>query len=100
MDMTKIKEYMATMTDEAKKADMEEWGAWMQKNMAHFADAGGPVGKNTQVTAAGASEISNDVAGYSIVNAESKEAVVALLADSPHLKMPGTTTDVMEVMAM
>lgn len=100
MDMAEIKNYMATMTEEAKKADMAEWGAWMQQNMEHFADAGGPLGKNLQVSSAGASEVSNDLAGYSIVNAESKEAVAALLSGSPHLKMPGTTTDVMEIISM
>ena len=100
MDMAEIKNYMATKTDEDRKADMAEWNGWMQENAAHFADAGGPLGKNLQVSAAGASEISNDLAGYSIVNAESKEAVAELLANSPHLKMPGATTDVMEVVQM
>ncbi len=98
--MVQIKKFMETTTEEDRKKDMAEWGAWMQKSMAHFADPGAPVGKNTEVTVSGTSEKSNDIAGYSIFNGESKEAVLALLADSPHLKMPGSTTDVMEVVDM
>ncbi len=100
MDMAQMKTLMATMTPEDQKKDMAEWGAWMKKNMAHFADPGNPVGKNTEVSASGAVEKSNDVAGYSIINGESKEAVIAMLADGPHLKMPGSTTDVMEIVEM
>ncbi len=100
MDMAEMKKFMSTMTPEDQKRDMAEWGAWMQKNMAHFADPGGPVGKNTEISVNGAAEKSNDVAGYSIVKGESKEAVIAMLTDGPHLKMPGSKTDVMEIVEM
>ena len=41
----------------------------MKKNMASFADSGGPVGKTKQASASGATDIKNDVGGYSIVQA-------------------------------
>ncbi len=100
MDMAQMQTLMATMTPEDRKKDMAEWGAWMQKNMAQFADPGAPVGKNTEMSKSGVVEKSNDVAGYSIINGESKESVLAMLADGPHLKMPGSTTDVMEIVEM
>jgi hypothetical protein len=79
---------------------MGEWEVWMKKNMASFADSGGPVGKTKQAAASGATDIRNDIGGYSIVQAESHEAAVALFADSPHLTMPGATVEVMEIMPM
>ena len=96
MDMAAMNKMMSENPEMGKKG-MEEWGMWMKNHTADFADAGGPLGKNTQMSAAGAAEMTNDVAGYTIFNAESKEAVLALLADNPHFKMPGATADVMEV---
>lgn len=100
MDMASIKEMMASMTPEKQKESMAEWGAWMQKNAAHFADGGAPAGKNTQVSAGGVAEVSNDVGGYSIMQGESKEAVAKILSESPHFKMPGAVADVMEILPM
>jgi hypothetical protein len=100
MDMAAMKKMMETSTDEQRKAGTAEWGAWMAAHKADFADLGGPIGKNTQVSASGTKESSNDIAGYSIAQADSKEAVVAMLAGSPHFKMPGATADVMEVFVM
>ena len=79
---------------------MAEWGMWMKDHAADLADMGGPVGKNTEMTAAGATEKSNNLGGYSVIQAESKEAAVKLLADNPHFKMPGATAEVMEVTTM
>ena len=99
MDMEAMKKMMAE-NPEAGKKGMEEWGMWMKKHMADFADPGAPVGKNTAMTAGGAVEKSNDIAGYTIMRAESKDAVVALLKDNPHFSMAGAVADVMEVVNM
>jgi hypothetical protein len=77
-----------------------KWEMWMKKNMASFADPGGPAGKTKQVAASGATDIKNDIGGYSIVQAESHEAAAALFADNPHFTMPGATVEVMEIMPM
>ena len=82
------------------KKGMEEWGMWMKKNMSNFADAGAPTGKNSEVSANGAVEKSNDIGGYSILQAESIEAAAAMLKDNPHFKMPGATVDLAELMPM
>ena len=100
MDMEAMKKMMETSTPEDRQKDMDGWKVWMQTNMAHFADMGGPTGKNMQVTAGGAAPKSNDLGGYSIVQAESLEAATAMLADNPHLKMPGATIDLAEITAM
>ncbi len=100
MDMAAMRKMMETTSAEDRKKGMAEWGEWMKKHMADFADMGGPTGKNTEVTKAGAAEMSNDVGGYSIVQAESKEAAIALLAENPHFSMPGAVIDVMEIVPM
>ena len=68
--------------------------------MLFRSDAGAPTGKNTEVSARGAVEKSNDIGGYSILQADSKEAAAAMLKDNPHLKMPGATVDLAEIVPM
>ena len=100
MDMAEMQKMMANTSAEERKKSMGEWEVWMKKNMASFADSGGPVGKTKQAAASGAADIRNDIGGYSIVQAESHEAAAALFTDSPHLTMPGATVEVMEIMSM
>ena len=100
MDMTEMQKMMASTSAEERKKSMGQWEAWMKKNMASFADHGGPVGKTKQVAASGTTDIRNDIGGYSIVQAESHEAAAALFADNPHVTMPGATVEVMEIMPM
>jgi hypothetical protein len=100
MDMAAMHEMMKTMTKEEQQKDMAEWKKWMEDNATHFADAGAPVGKNWQVTAVGASQVSNDVGGYAIVQAKSAEEAAQIMSSGPHLKMPGSTCDVMEIVSM
>ena len=99
MDMAMMNKMMKENPEMGKKG-MEEWGAWMKKHAADFADAGGGIGKNTEVSASGGVEKSNDIAGYSILKADSKEAALAILKDNPHFTMPNATVDIAEVMVM
>ena len=99
MDMAAMQKMMKENPEMGKKG-MEEWGMWMKKHMADFADGGAPTGKNTEVSTGGAMEKSNDIGGYSIIQADSVEGVAKILADNPHLKMPGATIDVAELMPM
>lgn len=100
MDMGEMQKMMASTSAEERKKSMGAWEAWMKKNMASFADHGGPAGKTKRVAASGVTDIKNDIGGYSIVQAESYEAAAALFRDNPHLTMPGATVEVMEIMPM
>ncbi|MBI2610713.1 hypothetical protein HYW60_02135 [Candidatus Kaiserbacteria bacterium] len=100
MDMAAMQKMMQETSAEDRKKSMGEWAEWMKKHMANFADAGAPVGKTTHVTSSGATDTSNDIGGYSIVQAESKEAAAALFADNPHLQMPGAIVELMEIVPM
>ena len=100
MDMAAMKKMMEETNKEEREKGMKEWGAWMKKNMAIFADMGGPTGKNMQVTPSGMKQASNDIGGYSIVQAESAETLAKTLADNPHFQMPGAVIDLAEVVPM
>ena len=95
-----MQKMMSESTPEQRKQGMDEWNQWMQANASIFADMGGPTGKNTQVTPTGSSEVSNDIGGYSVVQAENKEAAIKALAGNPHFSMPGATIDLAEIMSM
>jgi hypothetical protein len=47
-----------------------------------------------------ASESRNDLGGYSVLQAESKEALVAMLKDHPHFMTPDGTIEVVEFLPM
>lgn len=95
-----IKQMMETMTDEQQQEDMRRWNDWMSANAANFADQGAPVGKNTRISRTGTEEISNEVLGYSIMQADSKEELLRVIGESNHLDMPGSYTEVMELIDM
>ena len=100
MDMAAMRKMMETTSKEEREKGMKEWGEWMKKNMAIFADMGGPTGKNMQVTPSGMTQVSNDIGGYSIVQAENAEAAAKILGGSPHFQMPGAVIDLAEIVPM
>jgi len=93
-------EQMKNATPEQQKAGMDAWMAWGQKAAGSIVDMGSLLGKSFLVTPYGVSSASNDLGGYSLLQAESKEALAEALADHPHFMMPGGTIEVVEVMPM
>jgi hypothetical protein len=87
-------------TPEQQKAGMEAWMGWGKKAAASIVDMGAPLGKAVRVTPAGASPITNDLGGYSILQAESKEALAATLKGHPHFMMADSSIEIVELMAM
>jgi hypothetical protein len=77
-----------TATPEQQKAGMDAWMSWAQRAAGSIVDMGAPLGKAVKVTKAGASPTSNDLGGYSIMQAESKEALAKSLEGHPHFTMP------------
>lgn len=88
------------MSEEEGKKGMEEWGRWQEANKDVMVDAGTPVGKNSRLTSEGVQETSNEVCGYSLLTADSREEACKILADNPHLKMPGTYLEIMNTVEM
>ncbi len=94
-----VDEMMKNSTPEQRKASMGEWMQWANAHKSEV-DLGAPLGKNKRLTMAGASDVRNEVAGYSFIQAESQDAATKLFADNPHLKMPGAYVEIMECVQM
>ena len=85
---------------EQQKAGMDAWMGWAAKASAAIVDMGGPLGKTLKVTPAGASPTRNDLGGYSIMQAESKEALAETMKGHPHFMMPGGFIEIVELVPM
>ncbi len=70
-------------------AVMGAWNAWAGKVGDGMVDFGTPLGGGVRVSADGNSPSTREVAGYSIIEAENREAALELAAAHPHLTMPG-----------
>jgi hypothetical protein len=91
---------MSQVSPEQQKAGMDAWRAWGEKAHASIVDMGAPLGKAMQVKPAGASPTRNDLGGYSIMQAESKEALAETFKGHPHFLMPDSFIDIVEIMPM
>lgn len=78
-------------------AGMEAWGNWVQKNKKSIVEMGAPVGKTKQINRKGISDIRNQIAAYTVVQAESYDAAAQLFLEHPHFTIfPGDSVEVME----
>jgi hypothetical protein len=93
-------EQMQKATPEQQKAGMEAWMAWGKKAQSSIVDMGAPLGKSLRVTPGGTSPTTNDLGGYSILQAESKEALATLLKGHPHFMMPDGFIEVIDFLPM
>jgi hypothetical protein len=87
-------------TPEQQKAGMEEWMRWSKKAASSIVDMGGPLGKAMLVTPKGAAPATNDLGGYSVMQAESKEALAESLKGHPHFMMKDSSIEVVELIPM
>jgi hypothetical protein len=76
-----------------------DWQRWMGEHgeMVTFTEA---AGKTKAVTSTGIADTKNDIMLYSIVEAESHEAAAKAFEDHPHLGIPQSSIQVMEVRAL
>lgn len=76
-----------------------DWQRWMNDHakMISITEA---AGKTKAVTAAGVSDTKNDYILYSIVEAESHDIAAKAFANHPHLTIPQSSIQVMEVRPM
>lgn len=84
-----------------EKAGKEAWGEWAKRNEKSIADQGSPVGKTKRISAQGIADTRNQIAAYTIVQAESHEAAAKLFENHPHFTIfPGDSVEVMECLPM
>ena len=92
-------EQMMKASQEQQKAGMDAWMAWTKKAAGSIVDMGAPLGKAVKVTKGGAPSASpNDLGGYSIMQAESKEALAAQMKEHPHFMMPDGWIEIVDIM--
>jgi hypothetical protein len=87
-------EQMAAGTPEQAQAGMDAWNAWAARAGDAVLDLGAPLG----VVEAGG-DAGHPIGGYSILQAESAEALANVLDGHPHTAMGGTI-ETLEVLAM
>jgi hypothetical protein len=94
-----IKTMMKT-PPEQMPAVMDEWNKWAKVNKAAIAELGAPLGKTKHLTAKRLTNTKNGITGYTVVRADSAEAAAKLFDGNPHLKMKGTSIDLIECLEM
>jgi hypothetical protein len=92
---------MKSSTPEQQKKGMDAWMKWMNANKTSIVEGGAPLGKTKRVDSNGASNTKNEIGGYSVVQADSHDAATKIFGkDHPHLQMPGTWIEIVEIMPM
>jgi hypothetical protein len=87
-------EQMADSTPEQAQAGMEAWMTWAGKAGSAIVDLGSPLAPATSV---GADRASGDfIGGFSVMEAESVDALQGLLDGHPHLELEGAAIEVHE----
>jgi hypothetical protein len=76
---------MTDMTEEQAAGVMAKWAAWMEKVGPALSDIGTPFGPGASVIDDGSAGTPASLTGYSIVEAGSLEAAVALADGHPYL---------------
>jgi len=75
------------------------WKEWATDNAASIVEMGGPLSRTKLVSKAGISDIRNNLAAFTVVQAESQEAAARLFLDHPHFTLfPGEGVEVMQVL--
>lgn len=91
------------LTEEARSARQREgmagWNAWVEKHRDAIVEMGGPLGKTKRVSGAGVSDVSNEMAVFSVVRAASHEAAARMFEGHPHFtSFPGEAVEVMPIL--
>jgi hypothetical protein len=76
---------MAAANPKAAAEGMKGWMAWAKKCGKQLVDMGTPLGNGVKLNQDGATPSKRNVAGYSILQAESLAAAKKLMKNHPHL---------------
>jgi hypothetical protein len=95
-----IDEWKKTEPEKRRQAEEKmqgEWKKWMRDHIKMFADTGAGVGKTKRVSGLGTADTRNDIMLYSVVEAESHEAAARPFEGHPHLQIPQSSIEIMEI---
>jgi hypothetical protein len=86
---------------QTEKAGKEAWMKWATANKKSIVDDGSPLGKTKRISAQGISDTKNEIAAYTIVQADSHEAAAKMFENHPHFTIfPGHSVEIMECLPM
>lgn len=91
---------MMKATPEEAKAGMDAWVAWGKKAGSAVVDMGAPLGKSLSVQPGSIAPTENDLGGYSVMQAESKEALAKTMEGHPHFMTPKGTIEIVECLSL
>ena len=92
-------EQMSKATPEQAKSVKDAWIAWAKKAGPAIVDLGQPTAHAQKYASAkGSSQGDVSIGGYSIFQAESNDALTAVLSGHPHFQMPGSSIEVHEIL--
>jgi hypothetical protein len=94
-----IEDWSKTDPDKRKAAEdrmMEEWKKWMSEHatMVTHTEA---AGKTKRASSGGVSDAKNDIHLYSFIEADSLETAARTFETHPHLQIPQSSIEIMEV---
>ena len=95
-----IDDWKKTEPEKRKAAEekmQSEWKKWMSDHAKMLADKGAGVGKTKRVTAQGVTDTKNEIMLYAIVEADSHDAAAKTFEGHPHLQIPQSSIEVMEI---
>lgn len=82
-----------------EREGMAAWHAWAVQHKAVIVSMGGPLGKTKKVTKRGIDDVSNSMAAFTVVRADSHEAAAKLFDKHPHFSIfPGDAVEIMPVL--
>lgn len=91
----------AATRQQREAAGMQAWSQWVTTHSAAILDHGAPLGKTKRAAANGLTDIRNNMAAYTVVQAESHEAAARLFLDHPHFTLfPGESVEIMECLPL
>jgi hypothetical protein len=97
-----VSDWAATDPEMRKPAEekmRKDWQSWMAEH-ASVISITEAAGKTKAVTSTGISDTKNDIILYSIVEAESHDAATKAFEHHPHLTIPQSSIQVMEIRPM
>jgi hypothetical protein len=80
-----------------QEAGIRAWQDWMATHAPSVVETGGPLGKTKRASGQGIADVTNAMAAYVIVQAESHEAAAKMFQNHPHFTIfPGESVEIME----
>lgn len=82
-----------------EREGMAAWKAWVEEHQEAIVGMGGPLGKTKKATQRGIEDISNEMAAFTVIRAQSHEAAAKLFENHPHFAIfPGEAVEIMPVL--